>query len=197
MYATDENEEALRDRSDMRATLHWTHDAMAPASALIIDPVLSDVMFSVATATSLGFRVTVADSFQEALERLRVPPALLIADIRLGEYNGLHLVLRGKAARRDLAAIVTSGMADLALQAEAERLGATFVLKPTTAREFSAAICRTLLQGPDSPGGPIRSPFERRASDRRSTPPGAHHPERRKGSRRRDVVQLIQQVVPT
>jgi CheY-like chemotaxis protein len=108
----------LRDRSDMRPTLRWTDDVMASASALIIDPVLSDVMFAVAAASSLGFRVTVADSFQEALERLRVPPALLIAHIRLGEYNGLHLVLRGKAARRDLAAIVTSGVADRVLQAD-------------------------------------------------------------------------------
>ena len=105
----------MRNRGDMRPTLLWTQDVMAPASALIIDPVLSDVMFSVAAASSLGFRVTVADSFQEALERLRVPPALLIAHIRLGEYNGLHLVLRGKAARRDLAAIVTSGVADQVL----------------------------------------------------------------------------------
>jgi DNA-binding response OmpR family regulator len=183
----------LRDRSDMLPTLRWTQDVMAPASALIIDPVLSDVMFSVAAASSLGFRVTVADSFQEAIERLRVPPALLIAHVRLGEYNGLHLVLRGKAARRDLAAIVTSGVADQVLQAEAEQLGATFVLKPTTAQEFSAAICRTLLQ---ATGGPIRSPFERRTSDRRSTSSVAYHPDRRKGSRRRDVLQLIQQVAP-
>lgn len=183
----------MRDRSDMHPTFRWTHVVMAPA-ALIIDPVLPDVMFAVAAASSLGFRVTVADSFQEALERLRVPPALLIAHIRLGEYNGLHLVLRGKAARRDLAAIVTSGVADQVLQAEAEQLGATFVLKPTTAQELSAAICRTLLQGA---GGPVRSPFERRASDRRSTSAVAYHPERRKGSRRRDVLQLIQQVAPT
>jgi ActR/RegA family two-component response regulator len=177
----------------MRPTLRWTHDVMPPASALIIDPNLSDVMFSVAAATSLGFRVTVADTFQEALERLRVPPTLLIAHIRLGEYNGLHLVLRGKAARRDLAAIVTSGIADQVLQAEAEQLGATFVLKPATPEDFSAAICRTLFQGV---GGPIRSPFERRASDRRATSPDAYHPDRRKGPRRRDVLQLIQQVVP-
>ncbi len=169
---------------------------MAPTSALIIDPVLSDALFSVATATSLGFRVTVADTFQEALERLRVPPALLIADIRLGEYNGLHLVLRGKAARRDLAAVVTSELADPVLQSDAEQLGATFVLKPTTTQEFRAAICRTLLQSASSAEDPIRPPFERRTLDRRATRPALHHPERRMGPRRRDVFQLIQQVVP-
>ena len=181
----------------MQPTFQWTHSAMAPASALIIDPVLSDVLFSLATATSLGFSVTVADTFQEAIERLRVPPALLIADIRLGEYNGLHLVLRGKAARRDLAAIVTSGVADPVLMSDADQLGATFVLKPTTAREFRAAICRTLLQGADSAGSPVRPPFERRTSDRRSTRPAVHDPDRRLRPRRRDVLQLIQQVVPS
>lgn len=183
----------MRDRNDMPPTLRWTHDVMAPASALIIDPVLTDAMFSVAAATSLGFHVTVANTFQEALERLRVPPVLLMADIRLGEYNGLHLVLRGKAARRDLAAIVTSGIADPVLQPEAEQFGATFVLKPTSAQELRAAICRTLFQGTSSLGGPIRPPFERRTSDRRSTLPAWHHPERRTGPRRRDVLQLIQQ----
>lgn len=164
--------------------------AMGAASALIVEPVLADAMFSVDAVTSLGFHVTVADNFHEALERLRIPPALLIADIRLGEYNGLHLVLRGKAVKRDLAAIVTSGVADSVLQSEAEQLGATFVLKPASTEEFLAAICRTLLR---TSSEPIRPPFERRQADRRSASDPPAEPERRVGPRRRDVLQLIQQ----
>lgn len=163
---------------------------MGAASALIVEPVLADAMFSVDAVTSLGFHVTVADNFHDALERLRIPPALLIADIRLGEYNGLHLVLRGKAVKRDLAAIVTSGVADSVLQSEAEQLGATFVLKPTSTEEFRAAICRTLLR---TSSDPIRPPFERRQTDRRTAPDEPAHPERRVGPRRRDPMQLIQQ----
>ena len=72
---------------------------MTPAPALIVEPVLSDALFVVAVASSLGFQVTVANNFQEGLDRLRVPTVLLIADIRLGEYNGLHLVMRGKSLR--------------------------------------------------------------------------------------------------
>jgi DNA-binding response OmpR family regulator len=164
--------------------------AMGAASALIVEPVLVDAMFSVDAVTSLGFHVTVADNFHEALERLRIPPALLIADIRLGEYNGLHLVLRGKAVKRDLAAIVTSGVADSVLQSEAEQLGATFILKPASTEEFRAAICRTLLR---TSSEPIRPPFERRQADRRSGSDPLAEPERRVGPRRRDVLQLIQQ----
>ena len=166
-------------------------DAMASVSALIVDPILPDALFSVDAVSSLGFHVTVADNFHEALERLRLSPALLLADIRLGEYNGLHLVLRGKAAKRDLAAVVTSVVADSVLQSEAEQLGATFVIKPTTTEELRAAICRTLLR---TTGGPVRPPFERRRTERRASLGPFEHPDRRSGSRRRDVLQRIQQV---
>lgn len=166
---------------------------MTPAPALVVDPVLSDALFLVATVSSLGFHVTVADNFQEALDRLRVPPVLLIADIRLGEYNGLHLVMRGKSIRRDLAAIVTSAVADSVLQSEADQLGTTFMLKPTTTEELRAAICRTVLRTADSPAGPIRAPFERRTAKRRRAAPAASQPGHRIGDRRRDVLPLIQQ----
>jgi CheY-like chemotaxis protein len=168
-------------------------DAMASVSALIVDPVLPDALFSVDAVSSLGFHVTVADNFHEALERLRLSPALLVADIRLGEYNGLHLVLRGKAAKRDIAAIVTSIVADSVLQSEAEQLGATFVLKPTTTEELRAAICRTLLR---TTSGPVRPPFERRKTERRGSL-RPFEPDRRVGSRRRDVLTRIQQVATT
>jgi DNA-binding response OmpR family regulator len=169
---------------------------MALASALIVDPVLSDALFSVGVLQALGFhvnRVTVADNFHEAVERLRVPPTLLVADIRLGEFNGLHLVLRGKAAKRDLAAIVTSAVADSVLQSEAEHFGATFVLKPTSPEEFRAAVCRTLLRTGTEP---VRPPFERRQADRRGASHPFSHAERRASVRRRDVLLVIQQTAP-
>jgi len=166
---------------------------MTPAPALIVEPVLSDALFFVATVSSLGFQVTVAHNFQEGLDRLRVPPVLLIADIRLGEYNGLHLVMRGKSLRPDLATIVTSAVADSGLQSDAEQLGTTFLLKPTTTAELRAAICRTVLRTADSPAGPLRAPFERRHAKRRGAAHAAYQQNRRSGDRRRDVVPLIQQ----
>ena len=169
-------------------------DNATPAPVLIVQPVLSDALYLVATVSSLGFHVTVADNFQEGLERLRVPPVLLIADVRLGEYNGLHLVMRGKSIRRDLAAIVTSAAADSVLQSEAEQLGATFMLKPTTTRELRAAVCRTIFRTADSPPDPIRAPFERRQAERRGAIPAAYQPDRRiVDRRRRDALRLIRQ----
>jgi DNA-binding response OmpR family regulator len=159
-------------------------------SALIVEPSTPDAVFLVATLAELGFRVTVADKFKDAKDNLRIPPALLVTEIRLGEYNGLHLVLRGKSAKPDLPAIVTSRMADSVLQAEAEHMGATFLQKPASAEELRASVWRTILRGTDSPG-PIRAPFERRRSERRSVAV-VGQPDRRRHERRREGSVRIQ-----
>ena len=166
---------------------------MPSPSALIVEPVLSDALFLVEIASSLGFHVTVAATFHEAAERLRVPPVLLVADIRLNEYNGLHLVLEGKSARPDLAAIVTSVFADPVLRSEAEQLGATFVVKPISTEELRAAISRTVLRKADLSAGPIRPPFERRKVETRGTAGAVFQPDGRVTDRRGDVALLIQQ----
>jgi len=168
----------------MESSVPVAYAPIPPASALIIDPVLSDALFLVSVVSALGFRVTVADTFADGLERLRVHPALLIATIRLAEYNGLHLVLRGRSARPDLAALVTSTAPDPVLQLEAEQLGATFVLKPIAEKELRAAILRTMYRAGES--SPVRPPFERRQSERRVVDAPVYQPERRVRDRRRD-----------
>lgn len=177
----------------MEPSVPLVSDAVPRASALIVDPVLSDALFLVAAISAAGFRVTVADGFAEALERLGMHPALLIAAIRLGEYNGLHLVLRGKSARPNLAAIVTSTTPDPVLQQEAEQLGATFVLKPITVEELRAVIARTMYR--TAATGPIRSPFERREAERRVLANPVHQPERRVKDRRRNGSSLPEGVL--
>src|SRR5204863_10193266 len=122
----------------------------------------------VSVLSDMGFQVTVSDDFRDARGRLMSAPALLVTELRLGEYNGLHLVFRAKSVRSDMAAIIRTQIADPLLQLEAERMGATFVPKATTAVEFRAAVCRTVFGRPDSSMEPIRPPFERRHGERRS-----------------------------
>jgi DNA-binding response OmpR family regulator len=57
-------------------------------------------------------------------------PDVVVADVRLGEYNGLQLAVQARALDPVPAIIVTSGFDDPVLKAEAERLGATFLMKP-------------------------------------------------------------------
>lgn len=111
------------------------------------------------------FHVTLATSFTDAKTRmLERQPALIVTTIQLGEYNGLGLVLRARSRNPQVRAVLLSRVPDPVLQAEAEKLGATFVSLPVEQRELRAAIIRTLFQqDPASIPNPIRAPFERRS----------------------------------
>jgi DNA-binding response OmpR family regulator len=171
----------------MNVTVSASFKTLPPLTALVVEPDLGQAVLTVATLSTSGFRVTVAQDYHEAKTLLGVqPPAILVTDIRLREYNGLHLVLRGKSSSPRMSAVVTSTFVDSVLQADAEQMGATFVHKPVTQPELLAAVMRTLLrQDSDPASGPIRAPFERRRSDRRQTSSTASLlPNRRCGERR-------------
>jgi DNA-binding NtrC family response regulator len=131
--------------------------------ALVVDHVLTE---SVAMATVLSanrINVILTDRFELAKERLDSrPPHLLVTELRLGDYNGLQLVFRGKSRQPSLAAVVLSDVADKVLQHETESMDATFVVTPLGSRELAAAAFRTLWRGDASRQSPIRPPFERR-----------------------------------
>ena len=169
--------------------------AIPVISALVVDPELDDALSVAAGLTTCRLRVTIAHSFANAKERIttRVPEVLVTA-VRLAEYNGLQLVLRAKALRPSVAAIVMSATADPVLQADTEAMGATFVQKPIDGSELATAVFRTMLRDKGgSATGPLRPPFERRVSDRRVVPM-MRPQERRASERRRDLVSLLRLV---
>jgi DNA-binding NtrC family response regulator len=121
-----------------------------------------------------------ATSF-EAAKQLWIaekPPAL-IADVRLGQFNGLQLLLRAKADRPDVAAVITCAFPDKVLEAETQRFGGTFMVKPLTPEEVLAH-----LLGPNEPVTLERF-GERRTGDRRLNIIGGFLPDRRQAARRR------------
>ena len=77
-------------------------------------------------------------------------PDLLITDLRLGPYNGLHLVLWGRTEHPEMATLVTSRIADPVLEAEARRQRAQFLLRPIADHQLLDAIT-TLLGRPAEP----------------------------------------------
>jgi DNA-binding NtrC family response regulator len=168
----------------------------SPATALVVEPSLAETVFLVLSLSELGFRVTVSNNFRDAKARLVEAPALLVTELRLGEYNGLHLVFRAKSVRPDMAAIIRAEIADPVLQLEAERMRATFVPKTTTPEEFRAAVCRTVLRPADSLE-PIRAPFERRHSGRRAHGDSDYRPERRIAERRLDFATIVRHQSPS
>jgi two-component system response regulator RegA len=78
-----------------------------------------------------GFSVVACSTFAEARAQIMCPPiAALITDIRLEEYNGLHLVQLARSLQPHARLVVFSGFADPVLEAEAEMAGAIWLLKP-------------------------------------------------------------------
>jgi DNA-binding NtrC family response regulator len=92
-----------------------------------------------------GYHARGASTFAEARHLLAArSPDLVIADQRLGEYNGLHVILRARANHPDLSAIVTTGAMDRGLEADATSLDVECVLKPKNAKGWLASVAKVL-----------------------------------------------------
>ena len=88
-----------------------------------------------------GCDVLLASDFASAKTALARRPSLLVTDLKLGAYNGLHLAIR--AAMVGTAALVI-GHVDPVLQADAERQQAVYLTVPLD-RERALQEVRRLL----------------------------------------------------
>jgi DNA-binding response OmpR family regulator len=78
-----------------------------------------------------GFAVLACATFGEARAQLATRRvAGLLTDIRLAEFNGLHLVQLALTLHPRARLVVFSGHSDEVLQAEAQGVGALWLLKP-------------------------------------------------------------------
>jgi DNA-binding NtrC family response regulator len=163
------------------------------ASALVVEPDLRNLLLVLSTLSTLGVDATVAENFRDAKSVIATTrPALLLTSVKLHEFNGLHLVMRGRAAWPHLPSIVTTGMDDVVLRREAEELGATFIALPISSEEMAAAICRTTLCVDGRVR--IRAPFERRIKQRRLAAT-SQAVERRAGDRRQSFTMSLRHLV--
>jgi DNA-binding NtrC family response regulator len=170
-----------------------SHSLSSAFSALVVEPNELDLIAIVSALSGAGFRVSATDNYLDAKAVLTTePPLVLVAEVRLGAYNGLQLALRARTSTPQATVIITSGYADSVLQRDAERAGATFAQKPLDSAELLAAVYRTIMRQPQESGAlePVRPPFERRRAERRQGS-GAAPVERRVVNRRRDIAGLL------
>ena len=136
---------------------------VAPVSALVVEPDKADRMFLVSALTSAGVEIIEADDFASARACLEVQaPTLLITEIRLGIYNGLHLALIGRIISPQMSLVVTSRSRDPVLQRCGNDLGAVFVQKPMTQGELYMALVLAAVREPTGAAAPIRPSLEAR-----------------------------------
>jgi DNA-binding NtrC family response regulator len=95
--------------------------------------------------TDAGYQAHGASTFEEGRRLLSTKsPDLVIADGRLGIYNGLHLLLKARFSDPEVGAIVTSGVPDRGLEADARQFNVQMVTRPEDPREWLAPISDAL-----------------------------------------------------
>jgi ActR/RegA family two-component response regulator len=83
-----------------------------------------------------------ASTFRDAVRLLDMSPAVLVTGLHLGPYNGLHLLVRGRADRPHLRGLIV-GPADPVVEREARALGAAaYVPRPVGAAAILEEIHR-------------------------------------------------------
>jgi DNA-binding response OmpR family regulator len=98
---------------------------------LVVDDVSAIRQMMGALLGNAGYDVLTAATVEEAVKIAdQSQPDLMVVDVRMGDHNGLQVAVRERARGRTIPIIVMSGHNDPVLVAEAERLGATFLLKP-------------------------------------------------------------------
>jgi DNA-binding response OmpR family regulator len=120
---------------------------------VIVDPDPSALAQMMRALRAAGYQTTAALTFEEARQQIQMdPPDLLLAHARLGRYNGLHLALA--AERRDMKTIITSALADPALEREVVGFGAAFLVKPIP-EESLVAVVTSLVGAPRVMATPV------------------------------------------
>jgi DNA-binding NtrC family response regulator len=116
---------------------------------LVVDDDASVRCYFSKLLAAAGYEIVTASDIPSALHVLANRAAdLLLTDVRLDGYNGLHLVAMSPDR---IPAVVVTGFDDPTIEAEARQLGADFFLKPVNPEQLLAAIARRL--GADRPTG--------------------------------------------
>ncbi len=120
------------------------------SSILVVDDDPAALSGLVELLRSAGYLATGCRQFEEAVHAMATAqPDLLVVDVRLGEYNGLHLIHRSRRSHPRMASIVISAHLDPIIEREATHAGAAaFLLKPLDLGKFLATVAAALGQRP-------------------------------------------------
>ena len=114
------------------------------ASVLIVENDGDALARTVEAFNRAGYIATGASTFETARQFLHrsPPPDVLIADVRLGAFNGLHLAIAGQNHNPRMTTVVTHSPADSGLQSDAARHHVAFWQKPSEARSLVSRLSK-------------------------------------------------------
>jgi DNA-binding NtrC family response regulator len=94
-----------------------------------------------------GHAVVICRGFEEGRRYLETQiPHAIVTDVRLGAFNGLHLVSLAKQKAPTIAAVVYSGHEDSGIGSDAVMQGATYLDKDTLAAHLISHLERAIRE---------------------------------------------------
>lgn len=118
-----------------------------PYKVLVLDDDEHALEGMVELVRAAGHDVTAAATYDAAKQLLAVTQFdLLVTDVRLRSFNGLHLVMQSRTDSPDMAVIIITGYDDPLIDLEAHRYHAELVKKPIKPAEFTTLV-NELLSG--------------------------------------------------
>jgi DNA-binding response OmpR family regulator len=113
-------------------------------TALVVNSDSLQLASTAGALRALDYAVITAASFDDARRHLLDTEdlTLLVADIRLGQFNGLHLAFRARAHHPHVRLIITDHAFDTTLEAETQRLGGAYLSRPFTTEALTTLISR-------------------------------------------------------
>jgi CheY-like chemotaxis protein len=117
----------------------------AVRTVLVVRRASADLVTMVALLKAARYETLATTDFARAKGELDSsrPPDLLIADVRLGAFNGLHLAILGSCRTPPCPAILLDVTRDRTLEEDACRHGGFYLVNPTLA-ELAEAAARIL-----------------------------------------------------
>lgn len=90
-----------------------------------------------------GYDPVMSNDFRDARVQIQVcEPSIVVADVRLGSFNGIQLGLLARRIRFDAGVVIISGWDDASLRREAAQIGAEYLQKPFQANDLLSAMDR-------------------------------------------------------
>lgn len=118
---------------------------MQPFRVLILDDDENALAGLAELVRAAGHDVTPTTSYEEAKTLLAVGTYdLLVTDVRLRSFNGLHLAMKVRSESPDMGMIIMTGYDDSLMELEARRYNAHFIRKPFQPAEFLDLVSTAL-----------------------------------------------------
>lgn len=119
-------------------------------SVLIVEPDSEQALAARDALVGAGRDVKVAGTFQEAVQALSAGSfGIMVTAVRLGAFNGLHLVIRKNALNPQMRCIVMGLSTDRS--SDVDRLNVPFLAKPVAGATIAAAVSEEIDRAAEMP----------------------------------------------